>query len=91
MYAVGNKIKMQQLISFSFNPFRSTVKIIPSQLERKPKNAIQDKSPPEKDWELVPPDGGWGWLILAGEFNRFSYARVYVYVAVSFGFRFDAC
>lgn len=60
------------MISFSSLPFRSTVKIIPSQLERKPKNAIQDKSPPEKDWELVPPDGGWGWLILAGAFNSFS-------------------
>lgn len=44
-------------------------------MERKSKNAIQDKSPPEKDWELVPPDGGWGWLILAGPLNRFSYAR----------------
>lgn len=24
------------------------------------------KSADDKDWELVPPDGGWGWLILAG-------------------------
>lgn len=29
---------------------------------------VQDKSSPEKGWELVPPDGGWGWLILAGSF-----------------------
>lgn len=29
------------------------------------KNGVQ-KVEDEKDWELVPPDGGWGWLILFG-------------------------
>lgn len=62
----NHKIKYHFFFFFGF-AFYLTVKILPvSQLERKPKNVVQEKSSPEKDWELVPPDGGWGWLILAG-------------------------
>lgn len=36
-------------------------------IEEKPiKNETKKPEDDEKDWELVPPDGGWGWLILAG-------------------------
>lgn len=65
----------------------SKVKIIPaSQLERKTKNVVQDKSSSEKDWELVPPDGGWGWLILAGSLIRFSIHLSGVWRSISFFF-----
>ena len=23
--------------------------------------------PPKEEWTLVPPDGGWGWLVLGGK------------------------
>lgn len=31
-----------------------------------PEVAIVIKNNDKKDWKLVPPDGGWGWLVLLG-------------------------
>lgn len=65
IYHMRNKFSRWHYYYNNLN-FDFTVTIIPaSQLERKSKNVVQDRSSPEKDWELVPPDGGWGWLILA--------------------------
>lgn len=36
-----------------------------AKLEKPVKNTVQQIED-DKDWELVPPDGGWGWLVLAG-------------------------
>lgn len=30
------------------------------------KNKDPEKNDDDEEWELVPPDGGWGWLILGG-------------------------
>lgn len=48
----------------------STVKIVPvgkrSDKKSPTKKAEEKRKSDDKDWELVPPDGGWGWLILGG-------------------------
>lgn len=39
-----------------------SVKISSTPLKSKPTSPEKDN----QEWELVPPDGGWGWLVLAG-------------------------
>lgn len=41
-----------------------SVVIQSSKLEKPVKATVQVED--DKDWELVPPDGGWGWLVLGG-------------------------
>ncbi|XP_037046427.1 monocarboxylate transporter 13 [Bradysia coprophila] len=41
---------------------KKTVKISSSPIKSKPTTPDKDN----QEWELVPPDGGWGWLVLAG-------------------------
>lgn len=36
------------------------------QIERSPSPKKKSTKAPEQEWELVPPDGGWGWLVLGG-------------------------
>lgn len=51
-----------------FLSFKITVKITPAKAKTDGKSSKKEKKPAEddKDWVLVPPDGGWGWLVLAG-------------------------
>lgn len=58
---------------------RNDVTPITEESEQKPLSKLQKKNgkPSHKDnWELIPPDGGWGWLILAGnDDNKFYYFK----------------
>lgn len=37
--------------------------VSPKLVTKKKPNSTEEN---EDDWEMVPPDGGWGWLVLAG-------------------------
>lgn len=61
----------ENMIEIFFSSTSLLVKIFENQSEesRKPLTKLQSRKPvtcDENNWELIPPDGGWGWLILAG-------------------------
>lgn len=34
--------------------------------------------PPKEEWTLVPPDGGWGWLVLGGKLFSIDFVNIIV-------------